>query len=121
MITGEAVQKCHHFIACGGIDNLVDSCEGKIILGATFDQICEVSTHSPFSILLSDHHYICQPLWVGYFPDEACIEQSLNLNLRSFYLFLGYFLKLLLFGLHIWVDLQLVLDDISADSHKVGG
>jgi hypothetical protein len=105
MIAIETVQERHHFTTCGGINNLVDSCEGGIILGVAFVQIHEVNTYSPFSVLLLDHHYICQPVWVSYFPDETYVEQSLNLSLRNFYLLFRHFLELLLSGLHIWVHL----------------
>jgi hypothetical protein len=58
-----------------------------MVLWAAFAEIGEVSTHSPFFILLSDHHYICALLRVGHFPDETHVEQPLDLNLHCFYLF----------------------------------
>jgi hypothetical protein len=64
----------YHFTTCGKIDDFVYSCEGEIVFRAIFVQIGEVSTHPPFSILLSDHHFISQPLGVSYFPDEAYVE-----------------------------------------------
>jgi hypothetical protein len=51
--------ECHDLTAYDGIDDIVNSCEGEIVLGASLVQISEVFTHSPLSILFPDHHHIC--------------------------------------------------------------
>jgi hypothetical protein len=102
-------------------DDFINSYEGEIILGATFVEIGEVGAHSPFFILLVDHHHICQPLQVGYFFDETCIKQPLELSLHYFYLLFRHFLKLLLSRLRTRIHLQFVFDDIPAYSNEVRG
>jgi hypothetical protein len=51
---------------------------------------------------------------VNNLSDEACIEQPLDFSLHCFYLLFRHFVELLLLGLCVWVDLQFVLNYLSA-------
>jgi hypothetical protein len=58
MILGEIVQYQHHLTACGGIDDFVNSHEGKVIFWTTLVQVYKIYAHSPFTILFAHHHNV---------------------------------------------------------------
>jgi hypothetical protein len=74
MITKETIQECHHPANSGRIDDLVNFGKGEIVLRTIFVQVGEVGAHSPIFILFLNHHHICWPPRVGYFPDETYVQ-----------------------------------------------
>jgi hypothetical protein len=59
VIARETVQQGYYFVASCGVDDFIDSGEGKVILGTTLVQVSEICAHSPFFVLFVDHHYVC--------------------------------------------------------------
>jgi hypothetical protein len=60
-------------VKSGCYNYLVNSREKEIVLRITLVKISEVYAHSPFSVLLVNHHYVDKPLLVSYFSDEPCV------------------------------------------------
>jgi hypothetical protein len=63
-----------------------------------FRSVRSVQIHL-FHSFFPDHHNVCKPLQVSYFSDECNVKYSLDLSLRSFYLFFRHLMKSVFSGL----------------------
>jgi hypothetical protein len=55
----DTLRNNHYLTTYCGIDDLVNSHVGEIILRASLVHISEVCTHLSLSVLFPDHHHIC--------------------------------------------------------------
>ena len=69
MVSLESIQEAHSGVACGCIYQLIYLRHQEQIFWASFIQISEVYTNSPFSALLLYHYSVSQPLRIKNFLD----------------------------------------------------
>src|SRR3954462_7573885 len=58
MVTGVCVEETQGIVSCGGIDDLINSREGKGILWAGLIKVFEVDTQAPGFVLLWSHSQV---------------------------------------------------------------
>jgi hypothetical protein len=56
VIAQKIVQQGHYVAARCRINDLINTGEGKVALGAALVLVSKVYAHSPFSVLFADHH-----------------------------------------------------------------
>ena len=80
-----------------------------------------MTEHPPFPVLLSYENGICQPLWVGYFPDEPSGQQFCYLFADGPAFFFVEAAQALLHRLGAWVDFQGMLGNLPQDAWHIRG
>jgi hypothetical protein len=70
MITRISIQETQPLTTRRGINDLVDTGEGKWISWTGLIKACVVNAHALGAVLLENQHWISQPLWVKDFNDE---------------------------------------------------
>lgn len=84
MVPGVSVEKSQELTSCGRVNQLVDLRKRKMVLRACLVQVDEIYAHPPFAIGLAYHYWVCKPLGMKHFSDEAGHEEFVKLFLDSF-------------------------------------
>jgi hypothetical protein len=71
VVPREAIKVGHDFATCCAVDNFVDAWQGKIVLGASLIEACEVDAHVPLATLLLHHDHVGEPCWISDWLDES--------------------------------------------------
>jgi hypothetical protein len=121
VVPREAIKEGHNFAACCAVDNFVDSWQGKIVLGTSLIEACEVDAHALLATLLLHHDHVGEPCWVSNWLDEPGFQQAMHLSLGCLGFLMRHFPQSLLFRAHRGVDAQAVLDDRAADPNQIEG
>jgi hypothetical protein len=75
-------------------------------LGASLLEAGVVDTHAPSFVLLQDQDWVCQPVRVKYFHDEAGCKEPGNLLTNGFSFLFRKTPQRLLDRLGIWPDVE---------------
>src|SRR3954465_11384543 len=100
-----------HSVTSGrGVNNLVDTRQGKWVFGTSFIDIGKVDTKPPFPICLAHDYRIGQPRRMEHSSDEACCFQLLDLFYDEFLALHCLLSDFLLDGPRMRADSKVVLN-----------
>ena len=83
MITRENIYKRKHHVSSSGIDYLIYTGQRETIFWADVIQVGIINIDSPFTHFFRDHHHVCQPFRILYFPYKLSYEKFLYFALDN--------------------------------------